>query len=57
MRSKIGRVNDPYDSFRALELAIKIMIENCKIFNGPGSTYVPPACFIESHVDNISIGT
>lgn len=43
MRSKIGRVNDPYDSFRALELAIKIMIENCKIFNGPGSTYAHDA--------------
>lgn len=43
MRSKIGRAHQPYNSLNAFERDVKLLVENCILFNGPKSAYARKA--------------
>jgi len=43
MRSKICRAHQPYDSLNAFERDVRLIVENCVLFNGASSTYAREA--------------
>ena len=55
MRSKIGRVHQPYDTLGAFEPDAKLLVENCKLFNGTKSVYVSLAAQGIVHLPMIEI--